>query len=89
MSDERWQRLRARTFRWNDGISIEGYLAAEVASGRVTWFAWSHVHGNGRTEFGAQSREALLANGPPVAVPKAILEEILGALDTSDAAKDV
>ena len=89
--NDRWQRLRAKTFRWNDGKSIEGYLAAEVVGANVTWFTWSHLHGEGRREVGTQSQEALREAGPPIAVPKSILEEILRALEASsnDTPKDV
>ena len=83
VSDDRWQRLRAKTFRWNDGKTVEGYFAAEVASGSVTWFAWSHVHGEGRVEFGAQTQETLSLKGPPIPVPAALLEEIHRALEAS------
>lgn len=83
VSDDRWQRLRARTFRWNDGKTVEGYCAAEVVSGSVTWFAWSHVHGEGRRELGQQSHETLTREGPPLPVPGALLEEIRRALEAS------
>lgn len=83
VSDDRWQRLRAKTFRWNDGKTVEGYFAAEVISGSVTWFAWSHVHGEGRVEFGTQAHKTLMEIGPPIPVPAALLEEIHRALEAS------
>lgn len=82
MSDDtdRAARFRARTFRWNAGEDTTGYCAAEVSVGRVTWFAWSHVHGEGRRERGVQSLEELRERGPLVPVPSRILTEILAAL---------
>ena len=83
MSDDadRAARLRARTFRWNAGDDTTGYCAAEIDGGLVTWFAWSHVHGEGRRELGAQRLEDLRARGPLVPVPPRILGEILTALE--------
>ena len=83
VSDDRWQRLRAQTFRWNDGKTVEGYYAAEVVSGTVTWFAWSHVHGEGRRELGQQSHDAVVRDGPLFPVPAALLKEILRAVEAS------
>lgn len=80
MDDERLERLRARTFRWNEGDDTSGYCAAEIAGGRVVWLRWSHVHGQGRAELGSQSREELERSGPPLAVPARVLAQVLAAL---------
>jgi len=83
VSDDRWQRLRARTFRWNDGKTIEGYFAAEVVGGSVTWFVWSHVHGEGQRGLGSQSLDALIRDGAPIPVPPVLLEEIQRAIEAA------
>jgi hypothetical protein len=77
---ERWSRLTGRTFRWNDGVSTEGYRAAEVQGDEVVWFEWSHVHGRGRTEVARQRLVDLERAGAPFAVPAHVLAEIVHAL---------
>jgi hypothetical protein len=77
---DRSRLLTGRTFRWNDGADTTGYLAAEVRGDEVRWFAWSHVHGEGPRELGVQSLEEVTRVGPPVAVPPAILAQVLGLL---------
>lgn len=76
----RMRRLRSRTLRWNEPGEVDGYRAAEIEGGRVRWFAWSHLAGEGCRELGVQSGEALLAEGPPIDVPPAILGQIHEAL---------
>lgn len=90
MSDRdetRWLRLRAKTFRWNDGLDVEGYCAAEVTDGEVVWSTWSHRHGGGPCVLGRQRLAELRRDGPPFSVPSAILrsvERALGASEGSD-----
>lgn len=81
MDEERLARLRARTFRWSEGDDTRGYFAAEVRGARVSWMAWSHVHGEGRRDLGEQSRAELEQRGPPLSVPPRVLAQILEALE--------
>jgi hypothetical protein len=76
----RLRRLTARTFRWNEPNETRGYHAAEIHDGLVRWSRWSHVHGEGHRELGAQTREALERDGPPIEVPGIVLAQILESL---------
>jgi hypothetical protein len=64
------------TYRWNDGASAERYEAVEVRRDGLFWYAWSHVHGVGRTEEATQSFEAFLAEGPLRPMPAFAREEL-------------
>ncbi len=81
MDEDRLRRLRAHTFRWNEGDDTTGYSAAEIEGDRVRWLRWSHVHGEGRRDLGAQSRREIERDGPPLAVPARVLAQILAALE--------
>ncbi len=86
--NDRWALLRSRSFRWNDGAATDGYLGAEVSAGTVTWFAWSHTHGEGRRDLGTQSLAELEQVGPPLRVPERIIAQVTAALLTAaDAAE--
>jgi hypothetical protein len=70
------------TFRWNDGSDAERYDAVEARETDLVWYAWSHRHGQGRTDEATQSYEALLRDGPLRAIPahaRAELEAIARA----------
>lgn len=77
---ERLRRLTARTFRWNESNDTSGYHAAAIDRDVVRWSRWSHLHGEGHREIGAQTREELERDGPLVAVPSIVLAQILDAL---------
>ena len=78
--NDRWALMRSRAFRWNDGSSTDGYLGAEVSAGTVTWFAWSHTHGEGRAALGTQTLAELEQVGPPLRVPGPVLAQVVAAL---------
>lgn len=69
----RW--AEARTFRWNDGESTEGYQAVEVDGEGLLWFRWSHVHGEGRVDEARQSFAGFL-DGPLRPCPKPIEDQL-------------
>ena len=75
--------MSTRTFRWNDPDETLGYRAAEVDGDVVRWWSWSHVHGEGRRDRGAQRREEVVRDGPPLEVPSIVLAQILEALAAS------
>jgi hypothetical protein len=79
--ETRLRRMSTRTFRWNEADETLGYRAAEVDGQVVRWWAWSHVHGEGRRDLGAQRREEIERDGPPLVVPAIVLAQILGALE--------
>lgn len=79
--------MRSKTFRWNDGRRTDHYEAAEVIGNEVTWFEWSHVHGNGRREVARQTLASLLLDGPPLDVPPSILVEIRELLAAAENAE--
>jgi hypothetical protein len=64
------------TFRWNDGLDAERYDAVEVREHDLLWYAWSHVHGSGRTDEATQSFESFLESGPLRAMPAHAAKEV-------------
>jgi hypothetical protein len=68
-----------RTLRWSDGESTGGYHAVDVGPDGLTWFDWSHVHGEGRIERGHQTLSAFLADGPLFPPPPSVLRQLTTA----------
>ncbi len=78
--ESRLRRMNTRTFRWNAPDETTGYHAAEIVGDEVLWTRWSHIHGEGRQDLGAQRHDVILRDGPPVPVPAIVLAQILDAL---------
>lgn len=80
MRDARPEELQGtRTLRWSDGESTDGYHAVDVGRDGLTWFDWSHIHGEGRIERGHQTLAAFLADGPLHPPPPSILRQLTAA----------